>query len=393
MTRKVLLVDDEPNILASYKRNLRKTFELDTALGGEAGLEYLERRGPYAVVVSDLRMPYMDGVRFLSEVRRRSPESVRILLTGQAEVQDAVQVVNEGQIFRFLTKPCPPDVFRQAVESGFEQYRLVMAERELLNNTLKGSVKVLVDIISILSPDTISRAIRVRSYAGKVARRLGMRDLWQVDVAALLSQIGCVTVPSEIMKKKASGLPLSQKERETFLKHLEVGQALVANIPRLEAVAEAIAYQEKHYDGGGLPFDGKKGKEIPLLARILKVLLDFDDVVLTGKSESQAVEELRRRPGRYDPDVVAALHAELLRADQGYVVAEVSAEQVQVGMILADDLRTRTNLLLLPRRHEISNTVRICILNFAQSGNLVEPIRILKKATPDVSVARAQGSP
>lgn len=379
MTNKVLLVDDDSNVLESYKRFHRRKFNIQTAIGGETGLEKIREHGPFAVIVSDLRMPKMDGVGFLANVKQLAPDSVRMLLTGQADLKDAIAVVNEGHIFRFLTKPCNPEVFAKAVQDGIEQYRLITSEKELLNKTLKGSVKLLVDIMSILSPDTISRSIRIRRLASKVAARLDAKDLWKVDVAALLSQIGCVTVPMDILTKKCQGQSLTENENEIFSEHPQVGKDLLANIPRLEEVAEAISYQEKHFDGDGVPNDLRRGKDIPFIARILKVLLDFDELVVTGRSEEAAASELKTRKGWYDPDVLSALQAEILKADEGFVVKEVKAKDVHAGMILADDLKTKTNLLLLPRRHEISETLRICMLNFAQKGNIIEPIKILEK--------------
>jgi len=379
MTNKILFVDDDSNILESYKRFHRRKFNIETAIGGEAGLARIVTHGPFAVIVSDLRMPQIDGVQFLAEAKEIAPDSVRMLLTGQADLKDAIAVVNEGHIFRFLTKPCDPEVFAKALHDGIDQYRLITSEKELLNKTLKGSVKLLVDIMSILSPDTISRSIRIRRLASKVASRLDVKELWKVDVAALLSQIGCVTIPMEILVKKCQGQALSENENEIFIEHPEVGKNLLANIPRLEDVAEAIAYQEKHFDGDGAPNDLRRGKDIPFIARILKILLDFDEIVVTGRSEEEALAELKSRNGWYDPDVLSALQAELLKADEGFVVKEVKAKDVHAGMILADDLKTKTNLLLLPRRHEISETLRICVLNFAQKDNIIEPIKILEK--------------
>src|SRR2546425_3295178 len=128
MTEKILCVDDEPNVLEAYQRSLRKKFQIDTAVGGEQGLAEIERQGPYAVVISDLRMPGMDGVQFLAQVRDRSPDSIRVMLTGQADMNAAIGAVNEGRIFRFLTKPCPPDILSQTLQAGLEQYRLITVE-------------------------------------------------------------------------------------------------------------------------------------------------------------------------------------------------------------------------------------------------------------------------
>jgi DNA-binding NtrC family response regulator len=130
MNEKILFVDDDSNLLASYQRQLRGQYTVDTSSDGQLGLETISRQGPYTIVISDYRMPGMDGVHFLSRVRELSPDSVRMLLTGYADLQTAIEAVNKGNIFRLLTKPCPPDTLTCALAAGVDQYRLMIAERE-----------------------------------------------------------------------------------------------------------------------------------------------------------------------------------------------------------------------------------------------------------------------
>ena len=125
---RVLFVDDEPKVLDGFRRQLRKHTEILTATSGLEGLDMLEWQGPFAVVVSDMRMPGMSGTEFLAAVRERSPDSVRIVLSGQADLESAIAAVNEGQIFRFLTKPCSADALRGAVDAGLAQHRLIIAD-------------------------------------------------------------------------------------------------------------------------------------------------------------------------------------------------------------------------------------------------------------------------
>src|SRR5262245_51674395 len=132
MSERILFVDDEENLLAAVARQLRKEFDVETALGGELGLEAIDRNGPYAVVVSDMRMPGMDGIEFLRRVKDRMPDAVRMMLTGNSDLGTAMQAVNEGRIFRFMTKPCPPDMLAASLRSGLEQHRLITAERDIL---------------------------------------------------------------------------------------------------------------------------------------------------------------------------------------------------------------------------------------------------------------------
>src|SRR5262249_30762375 len=160
----------------------RKQFDIRTAVGAEEGLKLLEAEGPFAVVVSDQRMPGMDGTRFLARVREVSPDTVRLMLTGQTDRDTAIHAVNEGSIFRFRTKPCPFEVMVQSLNAGLEQYRLVTAERELLDKTVKGSIKAMVDVLSLTHPMVFSRASRMRQNAARIVKALRLTDGWQYEI-------------------------------------------------------------------------------------------------------------------------------------------------------------------------------------------------------------------
>ena len=149
---KVLCVDDDRDLLDALTLILRRKFRVATATSGAEGLAKLRKAGPFAVVLSDMRMPAMDGVGFLTRVRDSAPDTVRMVLTGNADVNVAIHAVNEGRIFRFLAKPCPPKQLLSAFEAALEQYRIVTAERLLLEETLRGSIKTLSHILAITNP-------------------------------------------------------------------------------------------------------------------------------------------------------------------------------------------------------------------------------------------------
>jgi len=142
MTEKVLIVDDEVNILSAASRKLRGEYVLRTALGGREALHALEGDGPFAVIVSDMRMPGMDGVQLLNEFSRLAPDTVRIMLTGCTDRQTAIDAVNKGNIFRFLTKPCADDALKKAIDEGLEQYRMIIREKRLYDKSLEELMSV-----------------------------------------------------------------------------------------------------------------------------------------------------------------------------------------------------------------------------------------------------------
>ena len=154
-TERVLFVDDEPSVLDGIRRTLRKQVDIQTAAGGADGLRIMQEAGPFALVVSDMRMPGMSGPQFLAKVREQAPETVRMILSGQADFQATIAAVNEGHIYRFLSKPCPGDQLFAAITDGLNQYRLITAEKVLLEQTLSGSVKMLIEILGLVSPGRI----------------------------------------------------------------------------------------------------------------------------------------------------------------------------------------------------------------------------------------------
>lgn len=335
MNDAILCVDDDANVLEAFRRQLRKEFRLETAIGAEEGVKIVETKGPFAVVVSDLRMPGMDGIQFLSYVREFAPETIRVLLTGHADLQASIDAVNKGQIFRFLTKPCSPEMLASVLKAGLAQYRLVMAERELLEQTLSGSIKVLCDVLALVNPEAFGRSTRITRYVEAIAAQLHVTESWAIKTAAMLSQIGCVILPETVLKKVYRGEPLTKEESKLFNQHPVVAADLIAGIPRMKPVAEIIKFQDKYYDGYGVPGDSRRGEEIPMESRILKVALDFDALESAGKTKTEAFDELKKRKDWYDPTVVEALKA-AFAADIKYEVRTVVSADLRVGMILGE---------------------------------------------------------
>jgi len=381
MSARILCVDDEPAVLSAFERGLRGRFEVDTAASGADGLQLVATRPPYAVIVSDMRMPGMDGIQFLAEVKERAPDSVRIMLTGNSDLDTAIQAVNEGNIFRFLCKPCPTDVLVRALEAGVQQHRLITAEKELLTKTLCGSVKMLSDVLALANPTAFGRAARVRRIVQRLAAELKIAQAWELELAATLSQIGLLALPPETLEKLYHGHALVGEEVRMFASHPGIGRDLVANIPRLERIAEIIAYQEKCFDGSGFPTDDRKGADIPLGARILKAALDFDGLCMSGLTPAEALGRMSQRAARYDPSVLAALQA-AYRVEVPCEVRRVRVADLTGAMIIAEDVRSATGLLLVSRGQEATPSLRERLKNLARLVGVQEPIRVMIPVRP-----------
>ncbi len=375
MSDKILFVDDEANILDALKRSMSKFFDLDTALGGQEGLTAIREKGPYAVIVSDLRMPGMDGIQFLTNVREQSADSVRVILSGQADLDAAMAAVNEGNIFRFLTKPINPGVLSKSIEACLEQYQLVTAEKELLEKTLSGSIKLLTEILALVNPTAFSKASRLKRYVHHIVEQLELQDIWKYELAAMLSQIGCVTLLPETLEKMYSGETLTEDEQESFDSHPAIGQQLLEKIPRLETIAEMIFRQQEPVGKDGSSELWGQGETV-VGGQILKIALDFDQMVNQGIPAKSALVTMRRSPHVYDTKIVGTLE-NLDVGETEKKVIKVNLSGLRTYMILAQDVRTKTGLLLAGKGQEVTFTVLVRLRRFAKGVGVQEPITVL----------------
>jgi len=334
---------------------------------------------PFAVVVSDMNMPGIDGIHLLRQVKKIAPDTVRIMLTGQADIETAIEAVNEGSIFRFMTKPCPKDVLVKSLRAAVEQHRLITAEKELLEKTLSGSVKVLSDVLALTRTKSFGHAQRVRRVVQQLISFLGIKNAWEIDVAAMLSQIGCVTVPDEVLLKFYRNDEVTEGEKQMFEAHPTIGAELLQSIPRLEGVARIIAYQQKGYDGSGVPHDDVRGEAIPLGSRLLKLAIDFDNYTMSGASQLDALHKLRRKRAQYDPRALDAL-GKIVAEALVYEIKKLHVDEVIPGMVLGADVKTKNGVLLVPRGHELTATLLWRLRNFTTIGVIDGSVSVLVRA-------------
>ena len=380
MTDKVLFVDDDPNLLASCERTFRRIFNLETATGAEVALERITAHGPFAVVVSDRHMPGMDGIVLLTRVREHSPDTVRIMLTGNADLEGAIKVVNDGNIFRFLTKPCPSEILGKAVEDALKQYRLVMAEKELLNNTLNGSIKLLTDILSTTDPEAFGRAQAVRDLTSFVNKKFHTENEWEINLAVMLAPIGNITIPPQLLVRAHEGVTLSKVEERLVAQLPETSARLLANIPRLEGVARIIRLQTVRYDGGGAAAGSPKGEALPFGSRFLKILADLAQLQAKDLSRTRALDEMQSRLGWYDPALLNAVRQyyglSFRQRDAESSDLLISLSDLAPGMVLSANVETRDGLLILCAGHQITEVTLEKVKNFALVSGIKEPLQV-----------------
>jgi response regulator RpfG family c-di-GMP phosphodiesterase len=365
---RVLCVDDEPLVLEGLQDILGRSFEVSVAGSAADGLAILRAEpDAFAIVISDMRMPVMGGADFLRSARAIAPDAVRMLLTGQADLSAAIQAVNGARLFRFLTKRCETQELLGACVAALGQHRLQTAERVLLEETLRGSVDALAEVLALANPAAFGRAGRVKELVGKLARAAGLRNRWEIEVAASLADIGAITLPQATAEKVYAGARLTAQETAMVERVPTVTRQLLSRIPRLEGVLEILATY-RVAAGGDAP-DAWSG--IPVGARALRIAVDYVELESHGASRTVAIGAMRSRE-LYD--------LELLRAFAGVigvepaVVRELSVAELRVGMTLADDARSIRGELLLARGQRVTERLVERIRNIGPEG-VREPLR------------------
>jgi response regulator RpfG family c-di-GMP phosphodiesterase len=339
--------------------------------------------------VSDMRMPGMDGATLLHHVMSLYPDATRILLTGDPGRDAAIEAVNKARIFRFLTKPCPPDQLKAAVEAGVMQHRLINAERSILKETLIGCIKALIDVLAIANPVAFGRASRVKRLAMEFAGALQCTDYWQLEAAALLSQIGYLSLPAELVEKLYFGEALTAAEKTLAGGVPDVAMRVLENIPRLEPVMQILAA----LNGNDEHIKRLGAGTIGLGARILGLVLEYDTLISQRHSMEAALESLRCRASRFTPELIEQFTAHLGGSSCADESREMTLKSVRPGMMIMQDVRTHMGTLLVPRGFEVTQLFVERIVNFGPEllAEMVKVIVPAAQASPRLNPAAERG--
>jgi response regulator RpfG family c-di-GMP phosphodiesterase len=312
----VLCLDDEPNVLDGLRRTLRSWFDVVTTTEPQEALDALAEN-QFAVIVSDLRMPKMDGVAVLERAKGVAPLTTRVLLTGDRDIHGALAAVNQGYVFRIMLKPCPAGDLRSTLDAGVAQHQLLRAERELLEATLKGCVDALMDTLGMAQPALFSRAGRLRRLVGAMAAKLGRTDGWQVEIAAQIGEIGAMSLSPLAMAMMERGTSDAAAETAMLRKLQKRADDVLARIPRLEVVRDIVRFQESTNRTPALPLP----VEAPEGARVLQAGREYDALVWRGTAPQAAVRALALR-GTHSREILFALSELAAEAETAARIAE-----------------------------------------------------------------------
>ena len=416
----ILFVDDEKNILGSLSRVFRKEgYGIMLAESGECGLDLL-RHNSVAVVVSDQRMPGMGGVEFLKKAREASPDTVRMMLTGQADMAEITGAINEGGVYRYITKPWDDEELKHIIRAAVERYSLLAENRRLqeatmkqnaelyeLNQTLEARVEektrklresffsfvgLCGDMIELHDQLSGGHCKRVAVLSRGLGQRLGLKgfELEALWAAALLHEIGLIGVPREVLEK-AEG-ELSDSERALMRNNPALSQEIIARIDILRQSGLIVRSHMESFDGTGYP-DGLNGAEVNYGSRILSICREYDRLRHARRpySKVEALAVIERGRGRkFDPDVTEAFlkfASEIKDGDENQMTAhnrsampvktQVDIRDIAPGMVLAKPLASGRGRLLVGQGTVLTEALIEKVLNFHKIDPITYPVEVL----------------
>jgi FixJ family two-component response regulator len=371
---RILCVDDEPRVLDGMRRTLGMNFEVKTAEGGAQALAMLTGPQRFAVTISDMRMPGMDGAAYLEQAAEKDPDMVRMLLTGQSDMQAAIRAINHGRIFRFLTKPCDADVLHRAVEDALEQHRLITAEKELLQKTVYGCIQVLTEMLSLVNPVAFSRAVRIKRLVQHIAASVKLADAWQLELAVMLSHLGYVGMAPELLERAYKGKPINAAEKALLAGSFKTAHNLMVDVPRIEAVLGIIdKLAEPPPPVDNVQHSTREGHQA-WAVHIILAAERADQLSYGHPSTRLIVDGLKAE--KFNRAVVEALSLAEFQSLQSRKILQIVARDLEPGMYLLEDAVSPAGMLVAKGGQEVTPTVAVLLRRMAERQNLKEPLQV-----------------
>ncbi len=397
---KILAIDDDPDDLELLRQYIQEIpgwhTEFRGFLDSTQGLQALQDY-PADVVLIDYFLGEKTGVEVFKRMQEIGCQQPVILLTGNSDTQTAVEAMKAGVADYFPKARLAPPVLQRAIGNALEKYRLRQAiseqqqkaeaadrevlrrlrsEKELLEQTLIGSIEAMTQVLSLMNPEAFGRSARIKRYVTAMAKRIALPIIWKLEIASLLSQLGWVALPPNLLHKVSQGKRLNPHEASLYRRYPQIGADMIRKIPRMGEVAEIIAHQEDTLDGFGMVGGEGDPESIPIGSRLLKVAIDLDALESTGRTKKRALEELKARTGRYDPSVLEALSAVSATALR-YRHVEVSPSKLAPPMILADEIRTKSGAMLVPQGQSVTSAMLARLNNLMTFQPIQEPLKVL----------------
>lgn len=373
----ILIVDDS-------KENRIMLEELVKKLGhncflAENGLIAVDllKKEKIDLVLLDIMMPELDGYQTLEKIKANNKLSHTpvVMISTVDEEKSIVKCLKLGAD-DYIPKPFEPEILKARINNSLQKLESYLNEKELLEKTLTGSLEILINILTNISADVYGKAHRVRRLVKLIAKEYKVEDIWNFEMAAMLSQIGCISVPQEILERATAGKALSPKEMTIYKNHPLIAYKLLKKLPRLEKIADIIKYQHKNYDGSGVPDDGVKNEKIPPGSRLLHVVLAYDSLLVQEANPLKAIDELKENKRYYDVDFLDLLEITVL-AELKKEIKNVNVDELKTGMVFAENVQTKSGLKILGKGQEVSFAIIKRLQNISKIDTLDEPLKVI----------------
>ena len=395
MKPEVLFVDDDNAALVSYARLVRNMVEVRTATSLAAARVLLKDANQLAAVVTETVLPDGSGLAVLEAVAAQCPEAVRLVLTASTEPQVAVDAINSVGVFRFLQKPCRPEVFIRAVGDALAAHMRSRRARELREQGGEEIVEMLSGFMSGTDPDLPPHAAELCRRAKEVAQAMKLPFTADLETGARLIRLGVATIPKHVRDKMHAGERLEPAETDLVERIPEVIAALIGHIPRLHGVVEILRHEAAVLVQDPDAPRAATRKDVPLAARILRALNDIFILEEFGLTTSAALIRIRQVVGRYDSDVLRTI--EHLYADPNAMAAALMEELMVVdlvaGMVLAKDALSHEGVPLVSKGTALTASHVEHLHLYAELGELVEPVSIYRREETAAPVSSGGVSP
>lgn len=382
MLNRVLFVDDDTRLLETMERNFCFDLDLATADSGIAALEKLKAGEEYSVVVSDMRMPRMNGVEFIQQARKLAFDTVYIMLTGNQDVVTAMQAVNDGQVFRFLNKPCKTSEIRRAIDAAQKQYQLVAGEKELLQKTFVGSVSVLTDVLDSLDPNLTHQSQRVDSIMKSCEDALGVAGGWEYRLAARLGLLGLALLPNQQREAFRRVDPSGPEGKRLLEQVLSTSARLIERIPRLGGVVQIL--QQPAPVDGSVSHDWLDGPCLELGVTLLRVAIHWTAMIDRGGKPVLAMKELENAYPELSTTIRSRLLETYTTVSESRPV-KIGVEDFVEGMVLYEDLVSRDGTVLARNGQRLTHAVIEKLRLFSSGDEGLGPVAVVESSCPEHS--------
>lgn len=373
INEKILIVDDDPQILAMYPVRFNKVVDIITAERASIALDLLKQE-KFAVFVVDYNLPEMNGLELIKQAQIISPDTISLILTGEANLDLAISAINQGNIFKFLVKPCSYKVMAAAFIDALKEYRTIRAKISKHKQNYTGVVAGFIHIIKLLKPSFLSTRKNLELYISAISANLSPDTINDFQLSVLLAALNFDTISPEISQKIQEGTTLNKEEALIASNIPKAMEMLLQKIPMLSKAKELIRYSLKHFNGIGYPHDDLIEEAIPYEARIINILLEITRQEANSIDFLNITKNMRDEPNKYDIDILNKVEEWIKHAKYEQISATII--NLRIGDLLLDNISTNKGIILVSSGNKVTKSMIIKLQNHPEVEDIIQPINV-----------------